>query len=171
MRENCWQARDKCKRVDAHLVEIHERVANNIKCLRAALERLQGGCDILRAPDFQWDDLEAERASRRLKLANLQRAARIAGIGHDGQPIETWNNLAQEFEPLANSIGPLVRQAGDVAARSRQRSDETSADRVSRRREDNRGDRRRLLCCEGCFGPRGENDIDLESDKLSSNLG
>src|SRR5262249_27166518 len=38
-------------------------------------------------------------------------------------------------------------------------------------REDNRDDRRRLLCCEGWFGPRGENDIDLEPDKLGRDLG
>src|SRR5262249_47732054 len=68
-------------------------------------------------------------------------------------------------------VASQVRQTGDIAARSRQRSHEACANRVSRRREDNRDDRRRLLCCEGWFGPRGENDIDLEPDKLGRDLG
>ena len=36
--------------------------SNNIKCVRAPLERLEGGRDILCAPDFERDDLEPERA-------------------------------------------------------------------------------------------------------------
>ena len=45
---------------------------HDIKRLRAALERLEGGRDILGSPDFQSGDLEAERAGRRLNLAHLQ---------------------------------------------------------------------------------------------------
>jgi hypothetical protein len=41
-------------------------------------------------------------------------------MGHDRQPAETGNNLAQQFEALASKIGRLERQASDVAARSRQ---------------------------------------------------
>jgi hypothetical protein len=46
-----------------------------------------------------------------------------------------------------------------------------AADRVSRRREDDRDDRCRLLCRDRCFGSAGENDIDLEPDKLGRDLG
>src|SRR5262249_56457708 len=38
----------------------------------------------------------------------------------DRQMAQTGDNLSQEFEPLAGKIGGLGRQAGDVAARSRQ---------------------------------------------------
>ena len=32
---------------------VDERIADDIECLRAALERLDGGRDILGSPDFQ----------------------------------------------------------------------------------------------------------------------
>ena len=130
-----------------------ERVDSDIKCVRAALERLEGGRDILRSPDFEWDDFEAERAGRCLNLAHLQHGGGIADIGHDRQPAETGDNLAQEFESLAGKIGRLHRQAGDVAARSRQTCDQAAADRVARHRKDDRDDRCRLLCCEDCGVP------------------
>ena len=113
-------------------LRVHERVANDIECVRAALERVEGGRDILRAPDFDACDLEAERAGRRLDLAHLRHGAGIAGIGQDRQPAQTGDNLAQDFEAFAGEIGRLVRQAGDVAARSRQARDQTGADRVAR---------------------------------------
>ena len=132
---------------------VSERVGTDVKCLRAALERLEGGRDILRSPDFERGDLEAERAGRRLNLAHLQHGGGIADIGHDRQPAQTGDNLAQEFEPLAGRIGCLVRQAGDVAARSRQTRDQAAADRVRCHREDDRDDRCRLLCREDCGVP------------------
>ena len=117
------------------------------------------------------DDLEAERAGRCLNLAHLQHGVGIADIGHDRQPAKTGDNLAQEFEPLAGKIGLLDRQAGDVAARSRQTRDEAGADRVARRREHDRDDRCRLLCREDCGGSSRDNDIDLEPDELGRDLG
>jgi len=51
-------------------------------------------------------------------------------IGHDRQPAETGNEIAQDFESLASKIGLLVCQAGDVAIRSRQIRDQASANRV-----------------------------------------
>jgi hypothetical protein len=46
------QPHARCQGVDANPVSGYERVVADIKCLRAALERLEGGRDILRAPDF-----------------------------------------------------------------------------------------------------------------------
>jgi|SRR6476620_11035097 hypothetical protein len=57
-------------------------------------------------------------------------------------------------------------EAGDIAARSRQGSDQSATDRVSRHREDDRDDRGRLLCRNRWLGSVCENDIDLEADKL-----
>ena len=145
--------------------------ATDIKRIRAALERLEGGRDILGSPDFECDDFKAERAGRCLNLAHLQHGGGIADIGHDRQPAETGDNLAQKFESLASKIGRLDRQAGDVAARSRQTRDQAGADRVPRRREDDRDDRCRLLCRDDCRGSRRDNDIDLEPDELGRDLG
>ena len=68
---------------------VHKRVGTDIKCICAALERLEGGRDVLGSPDFRCDDLEAERAGRRLNLAHLQHGVGIADIGQDRQPAET----------------------------------------------------------------------------------
>ena len=46
-----WQSRGRRQDVDADTVGAEERVARNIKCLRAVLERLEGGRDILRSPN------------------------------------------------------------------------------------------------------------------------
>jgi hypothetical protein len=50
----------------------YQPVDTNIKCVRAAIERLDGGRDILRSLDFDCVDFESERASRRLNLAQLR---------------------------------------------------------------------------------------------------
>ena len=116
------QSRAHRQDVDAGPVGVHERVGTKIKCIRAVLERLEGGCDVLRSPDFGCSDLKAERAGRCLDLAHLQHGGGIAHISHDRQPAKTGYDLAQQFEFLASSIRCLVRQTGDVAARSRQNS-------------------------------------------------
>src|SRR5262249_52696082 len=55
----------------------------------------------------------------------------IADTGQDRQPAETGDNFAQELKSLTGKIDRLVRQAGDVAPRSRQAGHEIIADRVS----------------------------------------
>ena len=50
--EHRRQSRPQCQGVDANSISGYERVVADIKCLRAALERLEGGRNILRAPDF-----------------------------------------------------------------------------------------------------------------------
>src|SRR5262249_52034571 len=71
---------------------------------------------------------------------------------------------------FAGSIARLTRQAGDVAARSRQTRDDASADRIARRREHDRDDGCRLLGCEDWWGVMRENDIDLEPDQFGGDL-
>ena len=46
------QSRAERQGVDANAVGGYERVGHDIKCIRAALERVEGGRDILRSPDF-----------------------------------------------------------------------------------------------------------------------
>src|SRR5262245_35286076 len=60
------------------------------------------GRDVLNAPDGQWDDLEAERASCGVNLFPLRQPAGIVSIGHDGQPTQIWENLAHEFEAFGS---------------------------------------------------------------------
>jgi hypothetical protein len=83
---------------------------------------------------------------------------------------QTCDNLAQQLKSLGGSIRLLQRQAGDVAARSRQRLNHAGADRVSHRREHDRNDRRRVLCCERLRGSGRDDDIDFESDQLGGDL-
>src|ERR1051325_1481901 len=66
-------------------------------------------------------------------------------------------------------MGKLQRQAGDVAARSCRARDSAGAERVSCDGEDNRNDRRRLLCRFYCASLR-DNDIDVESDEFLGDL-
>jgi hypothetical protein len=77
------------------------------KRFAAALERLEGGYDILRMPDFECDEFETERAGCGLNLAQLQHGGGITDIGHDRQPAQAGNHLAQKFEPLASKISDL----------------------------------------------------------------
>ena len=120
------QSRGQRQGVDANPVGVCERVASDIKCVRAALERLKGGRDIIRSSDFECDDLEAEGARRCLNLANFEHEGRIADICQDRQPVEPGDDLAQEFESLAGSIGVLGRQTWSPrlgSRRSRWRAD------------------------------------------------
>src|SRR6516165_9593826 len=151
------------------MIAVQNRIGSNIKRLRATLERFEGGRDILRSPNFESNNIEANRAGRGLSFAHFQHRGGIVGIGHDRQMAQTGDNLAQEFEPLAGKIGGLGRQAGDVAARSRQAWYEAGADRIVRRREHDRDNRCYLLCCKHRPSHRYDH-IDLESDELSGNL-
>src|SRR5262249_18789456 len=75
-----------------------------------------------------------------------------------------------EFQALARKLGRRKRQAGDVATRPRQTGDKASAKRVRHRREHDWDNRGRLFRCEDRRS-RGDNNIDLETDKLGGDLG
>ena len=134
------------------------------------LEHRQSGRDIFGASDLDCGGVEPEPMRHFVKLAHLPRGAGIAWIGHDRQPVEIGDNLAQEFEPLAGRISCQGRQASDVPTRSREARDEAGADRVLRQHEHDRDNRRRLLCRDGSCGPPRNDDIDLEPDELGRNL-
>src|SRR5262245_26628101 len=151
------------------MIAVHNRIGSNIKCLRAALKRLEGGRDILHSPNFESNNIEANRAGHGLSFAHFQHRGGIAGIGHDRQMAQTGTHLSQEFEPLAGEIAGLGRYAGDVAGWSRQAWYEAGAHRIARRREHDRYNRCHLLCCEHRPSHRYDH-IDLESDKLGGNL-
>src|SRR5207244_2155729 len=86
-------------------------------------------------------------------------------------PAETRDNLAQKFDSLGRNIGLLDRQTGNVAARSRQTSNQAGADRVPRRCKDDGDYGRRLLGSYDCFSRRRDNDVDFAPDQLGRDLG
>src|SRR5262245_17669081 len=65
----------------------------------------------------------------------------------------------------------LTRQAGDVAARSRQTLDDACANRISRSREHDRDHRCRLLGREWRESVVRHDNIDLKPDELGGDLG
>ncbi len=99
-----WQSCAQRRCVDPNPIGVHEPVGTNIKCLRTALERLEGGRDILCSPNFECIEFETERAGRRLSLAQLHHGEGITDISQDRHSAETWNNLAQQFEPLTGKV-------------------------------------------------------------------
>ena len=60
-----------------------QRVADHINGLGAAAERRERGRNILAAPDFKWNDLDTERARRRLQFTNFQLACGVTSVGED----------------------------------------------------------------------------------------
>src|SRR5258708_14279831 len=106
-----------------------------------------------------------------MNLLHVQHGRGGIDIEHDRQAAQIWYNLAQKFESLATKIALLVRQPGDVAARSRKTGDQASACRVPRRREYDRNDRCRFLYRKGWNGFPRDNDIDLEPDEFGRDLG
>ena len=165
------QSRVQRQSVEPNPVGGEERVGRNIKCLYAALERLKRGRDILRTPDVARDDLKAEWARDCLNLGQVLHGGGVTAINHYRQPAQTGDNFTQEFETLASKIGYLGRQASDVAARSRQTSDEVVADRIRHRCEYDRNDRRRRLRCDDVYGSVRNNYIDLKSNKFGDDFG
>ena len=103
-----------------NLIIKDERIANDINCLRAALELVDGRRNIVRALDIECINFEAELGSGGLDFAHVQRGDEIMAVSEHRHSAEARNHLAQDFEPFAGKVGLLVRQAGKVAARSRQ---------------------------------------------------
>ena len=92
--------------IDWISVATHETVNADIKRLAAALNSIEGGRDVARAPDLEGVDIETERAGCRLNLGQLQYGERVADIAQDRETAQARNNLAQELDSLA---GKLIR--------------------------------------------------------------
>jgi len=85
------------------------RFLTDVECTRAAFERAQGGCNILRPSDFKRVELESEQGGRRLQLAQLQHCEWIADIAHDRQAVQVGNGFTQQVEPLSGKIDRQYR--------------------------------------------------------------
>src|SRR5215469_18349257 len=110
-----------------------------------------------------------ELGGRHLNLSRFLHRARKINIGHDRQPEALRKKLAQDFEPLADKIGRLSREAGDVVAWSGEARDETTPDRVRVDGKDDRNNRCGLLERWNCSA-KCNYDVDSQSDELSRNL-
>src|SRR5262249_33963537 len=64
--EQCRQPGTERRCNDARAVGTNESTDHDVKRVRFRLDRLDGGTDILRSPDFGWRDFDAERACRSL---------------------------------------------------------------------------------------------------------
>src|ERR1700676_69905 len=110
----------------------------DVDCVRAIPERLERRCDIVTSPDFECSHLISESSGRRLSVAHFQHHGVIPNICQDCQSAKAGYDLAQNFDPLSSKVSGLVRQAGDVASRSRQGLDETVGNGVPDRHEHDR---------------------------------
>jgi hypothetical protein len=75
--------------------------------LGAPPQRLKSGRDILGSSDFKRKDLDAHRAGRYMDLVHLQHSTATANICQNRQPLETRQDLTQEFEAFASKVGEL----------------------------------------------------------------
>src|SRR5262249_33391321 len=97
--------------------------------------------------------------------------AGIVAVGQDRQAAETGYHFAQKFKAFAGGIGAYEpADTGDVAAWTSKARHQAGAERVVRRREDERGGRGSLPRPVGAAA-RCHNDIDLELDKLGRDFG
>src|SRR5215831_4424691 len=110
-----------------------------------------------------------ELGGRHLNLSRFLHRARKINIGHDRQPEALRKKLAQDFEPLADKIGRLSREAGDVVAWPGEARDETTPDRVRVDGKDDRNNRCGLFERWNCSA-KCNYDVDPQSDELSRNL-
>ena len=109
------------------------------------------------SPDFERGDRDAERLGHRLdRRATPSTASGTPTLAMIASRLEPRHDLAQELHSLADDVEVEGRQAGDVAAGSRQARHQPDADRVRRQREDDGNVGRRLLCDEGGHGCPGQ---------------
>ena len=135
---DCRQSHTSRQGIGSDPIGEHDGIGRHIKCVRAGLERFNGGRDILDALDFEQDDIEVKGARRCRNFARLDDGTSSVDIRYDRQATETGDHLAQKLKTLAGRIGLLERQSGEVAARTRQANDDTGADRIHLRGKDDR---------------------------------
>src|SRR5262249_14170758 len=103
-----WQSCAQRQSDDSNPVCVYERVVNHIKCIRAALERLESWSDIFGSPDFGRGGFETESACCFLSLVQLKNGIGISNIGDDCQTAETGDHISQKFQSLGGKIRLLA---------------------------------------------------------------
>ena len=64
------------------------------KRLATAVDRIEGGRNVLRASDLKGNGFETERAGYRLDLSQLQHGERVTDIAQDRETAQARNDLA-----------------------------------------------------------------------------
>ena len=75
--EGCRQPRAERKRGNLIAIDGKDRIGHDVKCVGLGREPLEGGPNILRPPDFERRDFEAELAGRGVNLTCLWRSLGI----------------------------------------------------------------------------------------------
>src|SRR6516225_9508430 len=143
--EDRRQVRSSCKRDDARGIGGDKSVYAYIERISHGLDRVKAGNNILRPPNIERRDIEADRTGAGLYGVPLQYAIGIIEVCYNRQAMEIGDSLAKKFYSFAGEIGDLQRQSGDVAAWMRKIGYETAADRIVGHRKDNGNDGRRPL--------------------------
>ena len=86
--EQCRQPGTERRCYDARAVGTNESTDHDVKRVRFRLDRLDGGTDILRSPDFGWRDFDAERACGRDLGDALLSSLRPAILDRDGATLD-----------------------------------------------------------------------------------
>ena len=97
---------------------------------------------------------------------------RVGGVPKGTNPNGVGHSLLEDLKALRIQLHTCeVRPARDVAARARELRDESTPNRIGNKPDDDRYRRRGLLGCERRWRSRGEDDVDLEADKVSRERG
>src|SRR5215469_5357990 len=108
---------------------------------RKRLERFQG---VLRLPDFQRANLEAEQGGRVLELSHLEDSKVIADVSHERQTAQMRDHFAQKLQPLAGEIISDCGKTGRMTSGPRQTGNQAGADGIAGRCKDDGNRLRRL---------------------------
>ena len=105
---------------DAESIRRQQPVVGDIEPIRTPLEAFHSRHDLLRTANFDRDGFEPKRAGRRFDLVHLQDGEWTCYVGHDCNPAQGGNDLAQYFKPFAGGIDQLIGKTSNVSAGARQ---------------------------------------------------
>src|SRR5262249_10937267 len=102
---NGRQSCARCQDIDTNYVAQHERVGDDVKGIRTVLEAVEGGRDVLRAPDWDREGPKVELGCGFLDPARFLEIHGIADVDQDGNAAESGDGLAKEFEAFGGHVG------------------------------------------------------------------
>ena len=95
---------------------IEHRKRRRVRYCRQIRQRVRGGTPAARSAEIRQGQVVIRVGGRHLNLSRFPHRPRKINIGHDRQTGALRKNFAQNCEPLADKIGRLSREAGDVIA-------------------------------------------------------
>ena len=107
-----------------------QRLAHYKQSVSLLRDPRDGGGNILGTQNRRRRYLDTKGTGSGPNDVDLYRGGRVVAVEQDRQSTQTWNDLAQQLEPLAREIDILGGQAREIAAGPRQIADQTTTDRV-----------------------------------------